>query len=308
MPKAINTELDAQFEAIQNDEQPVNVQPIPAPEILENNYGLASEEIQDVNRISVTISDPCPIVILFGAKTSGKTMALVRLTRYLHDNEKYTVEPDEAFRATTRAYGEMCKNFNNIVNDDNAAGGTSTIGFMLITVRNENSDPICQILEAPGEHYFDENDQNAPFPRYINDILTKTNRRIWLFIVERNWKSEGVRRAYADKIKSMLNIMPKKDKVIFICNKADLSRNLLLNNRPNTKQFKKDIKNQYPGIFTAYKSKRPFFSIDNYQFVAFSSGIFNDTLTGGQTYTPSEDFYPATLWAKIKKAIWGGWF
>lgn len=155
----------------------------------------------------------------------------------------------------------MCDKFNEIITNDYAAGGTSIIGFMLVTVRDKNKKPICQILEAPGEHYFDEGYPNAQFPSYINEILAKQNRRIWLFIVERNWKDDRVRNAYANKIISMRNIMPTKDKVIFICHKADLSSDLLNNGQPITKQFYEDIRNQYPGIFTQYRSNNPITAI-----------------------------------------------
>ena len=277
---------------------------------VEETYGLTTEEILDVNAIKVTISDPCPIVILFGAKTSGKTMTLVRLTRYLR-KKGYRVEPDRVFRsANSNAYQTMCDKFDETITNDSAAGGTSVIGFMLVTVRNHNGNPICQILEAPGEHYFDEDNRNEPFPRYINEILTMANRRTWVFIVERNWKDSSIRNAYADKIIAMQDIMPTSDKVIFTCHKADLSRGLFKNGQPITKQFFNDIKNQYQGIFDRYTNHNPitsFWKPYNFEFVVFSSGMFNKLQDGGQSYTPSHDFYPARLWEKIKKAVCGSW-
>ena len=274
-------------------------------------YGLTAEEIKDVNAIKVTISDPCPIVILFGAKTSGKTMTLVRLTRYLRQNH-YRVEPDRIFRASSsEAYQTMCDKFDEVITNDNAAGGTSVIGFMLVIVRDCNGKPICQILEAPGEHYFDEKDVKKPFPRYINEIMSMPNRRTWVFIVERNWKDNSTRNAYAEKVISMQNRIPTSDKVIFTCHKADCSDNLYKNGRPLTKQFFSDIKNQYPGIFSRYVNHNPITSLwnpYNFDFLAFSSGTFSDLLGGGQSYVPSSEFYPAQLWAKIKKAVSGRWF
>lgn len=299
-PSSVHTEKTSTF---QSNQTPVYDDGV--------TYGLTTEEILDVNAIKVTISDPCPIVILFGAKTSGKTMTLVRLTRYLRQHN-YSVEPDRIFRsANSVAYQEMCNKFDETITDDNAAGGTSVIGFMLVTVRDRNGKPICQILEAPGEHYFDEKNRMDKFPRYINEILSMNNRRTWVFIVERNWKDSSTRNAYANKIVSMQAIMPASDKVIFTCHKADLSRALLKNGLPMEKQFFADIKNQYPGIFERYTNHNPITSIWNpyrFDFVAFSSGIFNDLQDGGQSYTPSQDFYPAKLWEKISNAVMGSWF
>lgn len=312
MPKAIIPGMADMSATSTSPSTKVNPVPQSAQSVVydeDATYGLTAEEILDVNAIKVTIADPCPIVILFGARTSGKTMTLIRLTRYLRC-QGYSVEPDRIFRsANSSAYQEMCDKFDETITNDNAAGGTSVIGFMLVTVR-KNGKPICQILEAPGEHYFDGYNQMDTFPRYINEILTMSNRRTWVFIVERNWKDSSTRNAYASKIVSMQTIMPASDKVIFTCHKADLSRALLMNGRPMVKRFFADIKNQYPGIFERYMNHNPITSIwnpYNFDFVAFSSGIFNNLQNGGQSYTPSQDFYPATLWEKILKTVSGSW-
>lgn len=318
MPKVINEEIGASVVSspFTNTINTNNATPVipskPGDNVnIDETYGLTTEEILDVNAIKVTISDPCPIVILFGARTSGKTMTLVRLTRYLRAHG-YRVEPDRVFRsANSGAYQEMCDKFDETITNDNAAGGTSIIGFMLVTVRDGNGKPICQILEAPGEHYFDDKERNKPFPRYINEILAMSNRRTWVFVVERNWKDSSTRNAYAEKIISMQDIIPTSDKVIFTCHKADLSRGLFKNGKPIVKQFYNDIKNQYPGIFARYTNHNPITSLwkpYKFDFVTFSSGVFNKLQDGGQSYTPSQDFYPAGLWEKIKKAVMGSWF
>lgn len=312
MPKAINVNLDAPVAASAPSISQTESGTVKSSEILEETHGLTTEEIRDVNAINVTISNPCPIVILFGAKTSGKTMTLVRLTRFLR-KQGYRVEPDRLFRsANSGVYQEMCDKFDETITNDNAAGGTSVIGFMLVTVRDKNNRrPICQILEAPGEHYFDEDNRKSPFPRYINEILRMGNRRTWVFIVERNWKDSSTRNAYADKIISMQNIMNPSDKVIFTCHKADLSEDLFKDGKPIVKEFFNEVKNQYPGIFTRYTNTNPITSLWNpnkFEFVVFSSGVFNKLQSGGQSYTPSADFYPANLWEKIRKAVMGSWF
>ncbi len=110
--------------------------------------GLSQEEITDANAIRVTIDDPTtPIVVLFGPPTSGKTMTLIRLTRYLNQHG-YEVRPVETFRpAADTHYQRMCEKFNEMVYSDNAAEGTSNISFMLVKV-TQKGRPICQILEA----------------------------------------------------------------------------------------------------------------------------------------------------------------
>lgn len=55
--------------------------------------GLSLAEMNDPNSIRVTISDhDAPLVILFGPPACGKTMTLVRMTRFLQ-SEGYTVSP-----------------------------------------------------------------------------------------------------------------------------------------------------------------------------------------------------------------------
>lgn len=126
--------------------------------------GLSQEEITDANAIRVTIDDPTtPIVVLFGPPTSGKTMTLIRLTRYLNQHG-YEVRPVETFRpAADTHYQRMCEKFNEMVYSDNAAEGTSNISFMLVKVTQKGCS-ICQILEAPGEGYYMPETDTGTFP------------------------------------------------------------------------------------------------------------------------------------------------
>lgn len=275
--------------------------------------GMTIEEERDPNKIQVTISDSSPVIILFGARTSGKTMTLVRMTRYLRQ-KGYKVEPDRIFRPSNSAhYEKMCNEFDkNINNNDLGGSGTNTISFMLVKVMNANGEPICQILEAPGEHYFEPNDIHKPFPRYINEICNINNPKTWVFIVERSWSNETVRRAYANKIIEMESQIDLKDKVIFMCHKVDRHKNLIINRNPNDSQFFIDIKNQYPGIFDKYSNKTPiinWFNKYKFQFVTFSAGDFNILASGsGETFTESNYKYPEKLWTAILKTIRGSWF
>lgn len=271
--------------------------------------GLSDAEIKDPNAIVVTVSDPTtPIVILFGARTSGKTMTLIRLTKYL-ETLGYNVVPDSIFRPDTDShYKRMCNEFGRLVHSDYAAVGNDVMSFMLIKVISPNGRTLCQILEAPGEHYFDSDIPDREFPAYIQNISRSIkNRKTWMFIVEENWGgSQPVRNLYAKKIQSMQNLIRGNDKIIFTCHKVDRSNHFLPNGYPNVREIFKNIKNQYPGIFNKYKNKNPitrWFIPYKFSFVPFSAGAFTSTTEGRQVYTPGEDYYPKQLWKAIKKNI-----
>lgn len=266
--------------------------------------GLSQEEITDANAIRVTIDDPTtPIVVLFGPPTSGKTMTLIRLTRYLNQHG-YEVRPVETFRpATDTHYQRMCEKFNEMVYSDNAAEGTSNISFMLVKVTQKGRS-ICQILEAPGEGYYMPETDTGTFPRYVNNIISNNNRKIWLFVVEPNWLDKADRQGYAAKIKKLQTKIKRQDKVVFLFNKIDKTEFVLGGGHINTPEAIKSIKNQYEGIFEPFRNENPitrFFSEYRCEFVPFSTGDYSPKVDGGMVYEPGDDVYPRRLWNTILK-------
>jgi len=299
---------------IESNENNVKTNPTVAPS---HNNGLNTEQIeaQHPNQINVVISDPSPVIILFGAGSSGKTMTLIRLTRWLK-NQGYKVEPDRNFRpSNSNHYKQMCDKFDEFVNSDSAVGSTEVLSFMLVKVMNKYGEPICQFLEAPGEHYFKKEAPNELFPRYINTICTIDNPKTWMFIVERNWEDLQDRRNYAEKIIKMQSQIEPKDRIIFTCHKADLHPALFSAGQPNSVQFFKDLQNQYPGIFSKYMNQNPITKLlrkYNFDFVIFSAGLFNEVKDNAgnvidKSYTQSNDKYPAELWKAILKTVKGSW-
>ncbi|MDR2684519.1 MAG: hypothetical protein LBB53_03955 [Prevotellaceae bacterium] len=284
---------------------------IPTPTPSGVNLGLSEVEERDPNNIVVSVSDPAPVVVLFGAGASGKTMTLVRLTRYLK-SLKLKVEPDRIFRpSASKHYQQMCDDFHSVINDSYAPDRTRLLNFMLVKVMDENGNPICQVLEAPGEHYFNASTPIAAFPTYINAITQLPNRKIWMFIVEKDWKDPADRRNYANKICQMQAIIDPRDRVIFACHKADLHSALMRSGIPNEKRFFLDIQNQYPNIFNNYLNSNPITKLwrtYNFDFCVFSAGTFNPTADGRQVFTQGKDAYPAKLWNAIRKAIRGSWW
>ena len=241
-----------------------------------NIKGLSEAEIQNPDAIIVTVSDPkTPVIVLFGARTSGKTMTLIRLTKYL-EGMGYNVVPDPIFRPDRDThYQRMCNEFGTLAHSDYAAVGNDVMSFMLVKVISPSGRTLCQILEAPGEHYFDADIPDRTFPAYIEKICRSIPNR-------------------------------PKDKIIFTCHKVDRSAHFRPDGRPDVPQIFQNIKNQYPHIFDRYANRNPitrWFWPYNFDFVTFSAGTFNPTGDGRQVYTPGEDFYPEQLWNVIKKNI-----
>ncbi|MBO8458958.1 MAG: hypothetical protein IAA73_01280 [Bacteroidetes bacterium] len=261
------------------------------------------EELKDVNAITVTIPDTkTPIVVFFGPQSSGKTLVLLRLIRFLQENG-YRVIAEEVFRPKTdKHYAEMCTKLNDLAYSSYAPGGNDVISFMLVKVLDKVGKPICQILEAPGEHYFDGTASNI-FPTYINAVRMASNRKIWVYFAEQDWgKDQNERNLYAQRIIGMQQ--SPKDRVVFLFNKADRQPTQFQpNGTPNTSAFFNVIDQQYPGIFTRFRNTgmaRILFGEYNFKALCFSSGVFNRTSNGREVWTLGEDFYCQNLWRILK--------
>ena len=288
------------------EKNPNPIQPVTVDNDESEIHGLAREELNDPNKIQITIADKQnPIVVLFGPPACGKTMTLIRLTRYLK-MQNFKVEPITSFRPSVDThYSNMCREYNEMVNNNNAAGQTSRISFMLVRVIDDKGRTICQILEAPGELYYDPNKPNADFPRYVNAIKNGTNRKVWCYFVEPDWKDEADRRGYADKISSLKRNMKPVDKAVFVFNKIDLTPFVISPGQINKKQARREVENLYPGIFEPFRSKGVFSTSDNFEFVPFHTGDYSKTYAGEYTFEPGPDEYPRALWNVIKKLVRG---
>ncbi len=274
----------------------------------ETQNGFTEEELNDPNAIKVTIEDPSlPIIVLFGPPACGKTMTLIRLARFLQA-QSYNVVPVESFRPKEdKAYAKMCEKFDNMVNSTDAAKSTSMISFMLVKVLDNNSNPICQILEAPGEHYFNPSDRSEPntkFPAYINEIVGRNNRKVWCYMLEPKWNMQNEARTYAEKIRNMKKTLRKNDKAIFVLNKVDVSNYVTSPGRVNMKAMRKHVENIYPNIFIPFRRKNLIFGMfDDFKLIPFQTGTYTRKLDGEYSYQDGPDEYPKLLWETILKLI-----
>lgn len=269
--------------------------------------GLSPEEINEPNKIVVTIADQeTPIVMLFGPPSCGKTMTLIRLTRYLQ-SQGYTIDPVRTFRPTYDThYADLCDNFDQMINSNDAARSTDQISFLLVQVLKQGR-PICQILEAPGEHYFMQDDPNNMFPAYINAIIASSCRKIWSIFVEPGWNDAIHRANYVTKITGLKSRMVPRDKTLFILNKIDKTHLVFAPGRVNMKQAIKQTQDLYPNIFTPFLNLNPITKLwkkYNCDLVPFQTGYYNQN-TDGYLYVEGPVEYPKLLWGKILKLVNG---
>jgi len=279
----------------------------------DRNGSLTMEEINDPNKIKVTITDTrTPLVVLFGPPACGKTMTLIRLARFLR-SQGYTIRPEETFRPSTDLnYEKMCNSFDELISSDNAAESTKRISFMLVNV-SKDGKPICQILEGPGEYYFDPMNPSAPFPRYVNAILSCANRKIWMIMVEpartnKRMGNSSNRANYVQKINRLKSSITKKDKVIFIYNKIDETDFVDSPGDVRENLAMKNTKDLYPGIFAHFMNENPITKIVrpyNFDFVPFHTGNFSKAADGTLTFDEGHDNYPKKLWNILFSRIRG---
>jgi len=270
--------------------------------------GLSSEELNDPNSIKVTLSDPkTPVVVLYGPPSCGKTMMLVRMTRYLK-KKGYTVSPDTNFRPTHDTnYRQLCENFDEMINSNNAARSTSNISFMLVKVL-KNGKPVCQILEAPGEFYFNPDAPKRDYPAYVHEIIGSQNRKVWAIMVEPDWSDWAPRKNYVDRIARLTSMQASHDRTIFVYNKIDLTPYVRKQGQVDVKSAITQVEQLYPGIFASFINTNPitkWWRVYNCEFVPFMTGSYSQTMRGEQTYTESHESYADKLWKAILKQING---
>ena len=309
-----NAPADAQVNpSIIDEVAPVEESSSAAPIMGRAVPGLNETEISDPNSIVVTIADQdVPIIVLFGPTECGKTMTLIRLTRFLQQYG-FKVSPIRSFRpAMDTHYAKMCSEYNQLVHRSNAAEGTQMISFMLVEVLTQQGKRICQILEAPGEYYFNPSKPQQPFPAYVNTIISSRNRKIWVYMVEPDWKDLPDRSGYVSRLRQLKTKMRPQDKAIFLYNKVDKSNFVISPGVVNMAGVKNDIANMYPGIFTPFTNQNPitkWFKPYNCDLIPFSNGFFVEaTNQNGQTYLTYQqgpDEYPQMLWRMLMKKIRG---
>lgn len=297
----------------------------------ENNKSrtYSDDELRNEKTITVTIEDTkTPILVLFGPPAVGKTMTLIRLAQYLNDNH-LTIKPVRSFRPSYDVnYKEKCDNFNSLLYDKYAAEKTGGINFMLLKIFHYNK-PIIQILEAPGEHYYDpyseEKEPKTQFLPFIQKIINSPNRKIWVYLVEPEWTIPHdpkrtpipldmnlVKNSYSQKVSNMKRLINSRDKSIILFNKVDNMQEAFNEHGViDLDSIANYIKGAYELIMESFINTNPITSMwkkYNCTIIPFQTGTYEEALVGNdpkKTYTKGKDEYPAMLFKCIRKIIKG---
>jgi len=274
-------------------------------------------EVQDrtptpAHLITVDLIDKkAPIVLLFGAPSSGKTMTLVRLAKYLRP-QGYKIIVDGNFCGCAWEYTENMGKFNSMLNTNYALKGTGRNDFLLIKILDKHSKTICQILEGAGEDYFPSNmiagipRSRVPFPAYMTTVFASMNKKVWMFLTEPNWRTHADRLEYVDRISFCKdNHFGNNDKCIIVYNKID-STPYASGDKIMISEAAKACNNEFEGIFNLFPNPSPLPFVSEYacEFVPFSTGTYGLPIPGQQaSYVPSKDLHPNRLWKTILKCI-----
>ncbi|MDB9154179.1 hypothetical protein [Parabacteroides distasonis] len=253
-----------------------------------------------------------PIVMLFGPPTSGKSMTLVRLARYLR-KLGYTVKADTTFKSDD-TYKERCDKFHKNLNSKEALDGNALNEFLMVKIINHGTT-VCQILEAPGEHYFNPKKPDEISARNFRPYLTQIirnlpNRKIWVYITEAEWNVHAsVKDSYVGRIRNCKHqLLRNSDRVIILYNKVDQKEELFENGHLHISSAEKAMKDEYEGLSIVFKNPNPITSLwrpNNYRFVPFCTGYYTKQVGGKPKYNESEEMYPKLLWGQLVKCIKG---
>lgn len=257
------------------------------------------------------VNNTVPVVVFVGPPSSGKSMILVRLAKYLR-KQGYTITTDSTF-LNTDEYRDGCQEFNDKLNTNVALDGT--VRFLLVNVY-QNGRQVAKLLEAPGEDFYTTDPEkirlgkNSRVEAYLATIMTSTNPKSYVTVLdldsEISFRNDSYHRdSYAQRFLTYFfpNINLKRDRIILLYNKIDKTMFGTINGCQDPKGARMDAELYYKEIFA--KLKGGLFNMDLFAFKTFCTGMFAKQ-TGNfgreyQTYNEADDVYPYELWKEIIK-------
>lgn len=261
------------------------------------------------------VNTTVPVVVFVGPPSSGKSMILVRLAKYLR-NQGYTIQTDSTF-LNTPEYQNDCKEFTDKLNTNVALAGS--VKFLLVKVY-QNGREVAKLLEAPGEDFYTtdpekirlgKNDRVEP---YLAAIMTSNNPKSYVMLLDLDsdicFRNDAHHReSYSQRFLDFFypKIDKRRDRIVLLYNKIDVTSFGTINGCTDPNGAKADAKMFYPQLFATMK-KRPLgglLTYDNFVFKTFCTGMFSKFVdkfgNEYQTYNVAQDVYPRELWNEITR-------
>jgi len=252
-----------------------------------------------------------PVVIFYGPRQVGKTVTLIRISKFVKKNAGINIRVNPGFR-TDNAYPTTINTFNELLDKENkySPQRTGNIDFLLLDYY-ENGKLYCQLLEAPGEHFFDENDQrepNKPYVAYFENIRLRDYKKVYVLFFEDNmFGNPDLRERYASKAATLINSLnPKRDRVLVLYNKVDEIPAITVRGKANVETLKNHIFSnpEYNEFKVAIKKS----SLKHIYFVPFSSGSFPEIQGSDKVrWVLGLDDYPKIFWSSIRSSLDKKW-
>lgn len=271
------------------------------------NQQSPKHEIVDPNTERVCfVNKEVPVVFMYGPPAVGKTMTLVRLTRYLVE-QGYMVLPNRTFRPSSdKLYQDICHQFQELVNNGGVAGGTDRTGILLIDIIKKGN-VILQILDTPGVIINTNKDEPINYPIYFNDYINSSNPKIWMIFLEPYWADSHRRMVYTKQVcKLKSRCWRESDSVLVIYNKIDQTSFVTSLGKIVENACVNDIKQLYPGMLDVFKNQHfPSRMFRKYtcSILPFQTGVFKESKNGNCVYSPGPIEYVDKLWKEIEKII-----
>lgn len=258
-----------------------------------------------------------PIIIVVGPATSGKSMIMVRIGKYLH-KQGYKIEPDFSYLNTAK-YVQDCKDFMSCVDSNNAMPGSVT--DLLIQIKDASGTKVAQYLEAPGEVYFNPANPVAQPPQYLQQICSGNvpNKKVFIYLMDfdssveihKSFRADAnMRNLYANRLIDVFKPLAQpKDKFILLYNKLDKTGYGTIHKIINKSGAELEARQNYGYVFNGLKKKilGGFVTYDDFKFMVFSTGSYSDDVdeegNSIQHYNISADIYPQLLWNEIIRKL-----
>lgn len=260
----------------------------------------------------IIVNDKVPVVAFVGPPSSGKSMILVRLAKYLRE-EGYTIKTDPTFLNTPK-YAQDCEEFNDKLNTNIALKGS--VKFLLVNVYDKNGIEVAKLLEAPGEDFYTTDPdkiklgKNSQIEPYLATIMTSKNPKSYVVLLdldsEISFRNDSYHReSYTQRLLNhfLPKINMKRDRIVLLYNKIDVTPFGTINGCHNSSGAKADAKMYYRPIFARLTGG--LFNLEQFAFNTFCTGMFAkqyDALGEEyQTYNIADNVFPHDLWKEIVK-------